>query len=284
VDYASDCLMKSKNGSNALEDDVQILLGRSLHRLAQAQDEMQLNCEDEKQRSEVNKMIVLLALRCLLGVGEDSLAVESLKGNGLYAALDRIHLDELSVTSTEHDIASPTNTFVSLRNVKLMADLAEEQGMHQTSRCLQRLCAHQLSQSGKFVLDLGDYEISLGEIQRKTIQSSTSAKVALDVYDEVDELVKKHQNESKKRKEGSFYSVSELTWFAKDANNRAVEHDLLGDNQTAARLYATALNLLPLCGKEMQCHAQAMNAAYQQIISRMNARGDSFSVWNLAGE
>ena len=285
MDYASDCMLKNKNGSASLQNDVQILLGRSLHRLAQAQDEIHLNCEDEKQRSEVNKMIVLLALRCLLGVGEDSLAVESLKGNGLYAALDQIHLDEVSANYAQTETTSKENIFVSLRNVKLMADLAEERNMYQTSRCLQRLCAHQLAQSGKFVLKIGDYDISLGEIQRKSIQSSSSAKDILDVYDEIDDLVKKDQNDGKEEIGGSFYSVSELTWFSKDANNRAVEHDLLGDYHTAARLFATALNLLPLCGKEMQCHARTMNAAYQQITSRMNARGDSLlSAWSLVNE
>jgi hypothetical protein len=285
VDYASDCMTKNKNGAISLGNETQILLGRSLHRLAQAQDEMQLNCEDEKQRIELNKMIVLLALRCLIGVGEDSLAVESLTGNGLYTALDLIHRDELSASSEKNETIGPENKFVSLRNVKLMADLAEERNMYQTSRCLQRLCAHQLKQADKFVLDLGDYEISLGYIQRKSIQSSLSAKDVLDVYDEIDELVKNHQSDGKKPMDGCFYNVSELIWFSKDANNRAVEHDLLGDYQTAARLFAIALNLLPLCGKEMQCHAKSMNAAYQQITSRMNDRGDSlFSVWSLASD
>lgn len=285
VDYAADCMMKNKSGTAALENDVQILLSRSLHRLAQAQDEMHLNCEDEQQRSEVTKMIVLLALRCLLGVGEDSLAIESLKRNGLYNALHKIHLDELSSSSSQNKKKNLEHPFASLRNVKLMADLAEERNMHETSMCLQRLCAEQLVQSGAFILDLGDYEISLGEIQKKSIHSSSSAKDVLDVYDEINELVKKHQNEGKKMKYDSFYSASELTWFAKDANNRAVEHDLLGDNPTAARLFATALNLLPLCGEELQCHAQAMNSAYQQIISRMTGREDSLlSVWSLISE
>lgn len=275
MDYASECMMKSKSGSVSLQNDVQILLGRSLHRLAQAQVEIQLNCKDKKQHFEVNKMIVLLALRCLLGVGDDSLAAESLQVNGLYAALVQIHLDELSASSSQNETMSLESSFISLRNVKLMADLAEERNMHQTSRCLQRLCSHQLSQSGKFVLDLGGYEISLGEVQRKSIRSSSSTKDVLDVYDEIDELVKKSQNEGKKSIDGRFYSVNELTWFAKDANNRAVEHDLLGDYETAARLFATALNILPFCGREIQCHASTMNTAYQQIISRMNSRGDS---------
>ncbi|KAL7544103.1 hypothetical protein ACHAXR_013581 [Thalassiosira sp. AJA248-18] len=284
VDYAADCMHGSEKVVGDVHNEVQILLSRSLHRLAQAQEELQLNCEDEQQRSGATKMIVLLALRCLLGVGEDLLAFESLTANGLYDALRKIHLDEMSSSDTYRDESMETQ-FITLRNVKLMADLAEERKMNQTSRCLQLLCAQQLSQTGTFVLDIGGYEMSLGEIQKHIIQSASSAKDVLEVYDDIDALVGKHRKASKEVIGGSFYSASDLTWFAKDSNNRAVEHDMLGDDQTAAKLFATALNLLPLCGQDVQCHAQAMNAAYQQVLSRMTTRGDSLgSIWNLICE
>jgi len=285
VDYAADRMFGGGNNRvGSVDNDVQILLSRSLHRLAQAQEELQLNCDDEQQRSEVNKMIVLLALRCLLGVGEDSLALESLKSNGLYDALHKIHLDELPSLSQTQDGIFGTQ-FVTLRNVKLMSDLAEERKMHQTSRCLQRLCAQQLSDTSKFVLDIGEYEISLGDIQKDIIQSAFSAKDVIEVYEEIDALVEKHREASKKGEGGDFYSVEDLTWFAKDANNRAVQHDLLGDDNTAAKLFATALNLVPLCGQDVQCHSQSMNAAYQQVVSRIRTRGDSLSsIWNLINE
>ena len=139
-----------------------------------------------------------------------------------------------------------------------------------------------MSQTGKFVLDIGDYEVSLGEIQRRTIQMATSAQDVLDVYAEIDQIVEKHQHVGKDRKDGSFYSMHVLNWFAKDANNRAVEHDLLGDYETAAKLFATALNILPLCGREMQQYAQSMNAAYQQVTSKMTTYGHSLgSIWSL---
>jgi hypothetical protein len=277
VDYAADCMFRSGSGIAAHDNDVQILLSRSLHRLAHAQDEMHLNCGDEQQRFEVDKMFVLLTLRCLIGVGDDSLAFESLENNGLFSALQRIHLKELSSSAKTYGGES-----LSLKNVTLMADLAEERKLHQTSRCLHCLCAQLMSQTGKFVLDIGDYEISLGEIQKRTIQMATSAKDVLDVYAEIDKIVEKHQHVGKDRKDGSFYSKNDLNWFAKDANNQAVEHDLLGDYETAAKLFATALNILPLCGKEMHQYAQAMNAAYQQVTSKIVTCAHSLgSFWSL---
>lgn len=262
MDYASDCLFKSGGDITPLNNDVQILLSRSLHRLAMAKDELQLNCSDEKQRCEIDKMIVLLTLRCLLGVGDDSLAYECLNSNGLISAL---------TMCSEGDSQS-------LSNVALMSSLAEEKKMRQTSRSLNCLCAQLLSSTLSFAVDIGDCKIFLGDIQKKTIQSSTCAKDCIDVYSEIDQLVKNHKNAGTERKDGSFYSMMDLDWFAKDSNNRAVEYELLGDNQTAATLFAVALNLLPLCGKEMQQYKNPMNAAYQQITAKMS--GDSL-IWNL---
>lgn len=273
VDYASDCLFKSGGDITPLNNDVQILLSRSLHRLAMAKDELQLNCSDEKQRCEIDKMIVLLTLRCLLGVGDDSLAYECLNSNGLISALGKIYLNEMSLLTMCSEGDSQ-----SLRNVALMSSLAEEKKMRQTSRSLNCLCAQLLSSTLSFAVDIGDCKIFLGDIQKKTIQSSTCAKDCLDVYSEIDQLVKNHKNAGTERKDGSFYSTMDLDWFAKDSNNRAVEYELLGDTQTAATLFAVALNLLPLCGKEMQQYKHPMNAAYQQITAKMS--GDSL-IWNL---
>ncbi|KAL3802897.1 hypothetical protein ACHAW5_006192 [Stephanodiscus triporus] len=277
VDYAADYMLRVGSGIATLENDVQVLLSRSLHRLAHAQDEMHLNCGDEQERFEVDKMIALLALRTLIGVGDDSLAFESLKNNGLFNALQGIHLKELSPLAKPNEGESQ-----SLRNVTLMANLAEERKMYQTSRCLHCLCAQLMAQRGNFVLDIGGYEIALGDIQKRTIQMATSAKDVIDVYAEIDTVVERHQHVGKDRKDDSFYSMADLNWFAKDANNRAVEHDLLGDYETAAKLFATALNILPLCGKEMQQYAQPMNAAYQQVTSKMETFGHSLgSFWSL---
>lgn len=276
MDYAADSMFRSGNGAATSNNDLRILLSRSLHRLAHAQDELHLNCGDNQQRFEVNNMIMILTLRCLIGVGDDCLAFESLH-NGLLLALEKVPIKELSSSTKETEGGSQ-----SLMNVALMADIAEERKMHQTSRCLHRLCAQVMSQTGKFVLDICDCERSLGEIQKKTIQIATCARDVIDVYDDIDMIVKKHQVVDKNRKDGGFYSMEDLNWFVKDANNRAVEHEILGDDETAAKLFATALNILPLCGREMQQYAQAMNAAYQHVTARKGAAAHSLgSIWSL---
>ena len=280
VDYATDCMFKDKSNTvSSVSNEVQTLLTRSLGRLAQAQEELQLNCEDQKQLSEANKMVTLLTLRCLLGVGKDLLAFESLKNRGLDKALNKIHLDEMSSSGQ-------TIPFVTLKNVRLMGRLAKERKMHETSRCLQRLCAHQLSQTGKFLLEIGEHEVViLGEIQRDIIQSAVSTREILEMYEEVNLLVEKHGKVSKQKNTDKFYSVEDLTWFVKDAHNRAVQYELLGDDNLAAKLFAVALNLVPLCGQDVQCHAQSMNIAYQQAVSKMRSRGDSLSsIWNLISD
>ena len=278
VDYASECMFGGGKIAT-LDNEVLELLSRSLHRLGQAREEMTLNCEDEQQLVDMNKMTVLLALRCLLEVGCDTQANESLNNNGLYNALQKIHLNSPNQDDDE---------FVILRNVKLMADLAEERNMKQTSRTLQRLCAESLSQTGRFVLDIDGYEMSLGEIQQKIIMSASSAKEVIDVYQSIDALVeKKHPNSFKKGgvvDDDTFYSVADLTWFAKDANNRAVQHDLLGDYDTATKLFATALNLLPYASKELQTHSKAVNAAYQDALNRTMNRDTLSEIWNLVAE
>ena len=258
-----------------LDNEVLELLSRSLHRLGQAREEMTLNCEDEQQLVDMNKMTVLLALRCLLEVGCDTQANESLNNNGLYNALQKIHLNSPNQDDDE---------FVILRNVKLMADLAEERNMKQTSRTLQRLSAESLSQTGRFVLDIDGYEMSLGEIQQKIIMSASSAKEVIDVYQSIDALVEKKHRNSSDKDDDTFFSVADLTWFAKDANNRAVQHDLLGDYDTATKLFATALNLLPYASKELQTHSKAINAAYQDALNRTTNRDTLSEIWNLVAE
>lgn len=277
VDYASSL----GGGVAALDNDVQILLSRSLHRLAHAKEEMKLNCEDEHQISEVNKMVALLALRCLLGVGEDSLAYESLNNNGLYLALRQLHITS---SLNQSDDETDENQHVILKNVKLMADdVAEERNMTQTSLCLQRLCATMLSMSGKFSLDLGDeYEVSLGEIQRSIILSASTAKEVVDVFDNVQELVEKHgKSPFHSSDDGSFYSTNELNWLGVEANNRAVTLNLLEDYDGASQLFAVALSLLPHCGKEFKYHGQSINTAYQHVLSQRTSRDALSSILNL---
>ena len=77
-----------------------------------------------------------------------------------------------------------------------MASLSEEQKMPQTTRTLLRVCAQQLSHTGRFVVGFEECTMSLGEIQRKSILSASTIKDVMQVYKEVDMLVQKHRESS----------------------------------------------------------------------------------------
>ena len=271
ADYASECMFNnsSSKGVGHVDNDVHILLSRSLHRLAHAQEEMLLNCEDENQLNEVNKMTSLLALRCLLGVGDDDKAAECLTNNSLAEALRKIHADELASSSSSMDEDESTQTqFVILRNVKLLADAAEVQNMTQTSKSLNRLSCSMLTQTSKFEVDIGGYTVSLGEIQRKIIEQATSVKDVMEVFQEVSSTVEKKQKGNEG--DGEAYSVTDLSWFASTAHNKAIQHKMIGDNEVAKELFAISLNLLPFCSKELQSYRSVIHEAFTQANASTN--------------
>lgn len=270
VDYVTSIIHSSGGSSNATTNTKSLsLLRRSLFRLAQAQEEFLLNCEDKSQGNEVSTMIALLTLRCLLGVGDDSLAHDALKSRGLATTLQTLHDEELSISDdfSKHTI---------LRNVYLMSDFAAEKNMKLTSAMLMRICATQIPQAGNFVLDLGGCIVSLGSLQRKIILSASTEREVMCAFDEIDRLVKNRSGTSNHDSiddDSSFYSKDELGWFTIEAYNRAVHLTLLGDYTYSEALLATALNLLPLCCSEIQCHGKDMRAAYQHTVSKKTGMG-----------
>jgi len=279
ADYASHSMFNnSSKGVGHVDNDVHILLSRSLHRLAHAQEEMLLNCEDESQLNEVNKMTSLLALRCLLGVGDDGQASAALN-EGLAEALRKIHTDEQASSSSSLDEDESTQ-FVILRNVKLLADAAEVKSMSQTSTALNRICSSMLQQTNKFEVDIGGYTVSLGEIQRKIIELATSVKDVMEVFQEVSSTVeKKHKGNEDGYGGEAFYSTGDLTWFATEAYNRALSLKMIGDSE-AKDLFSFSLNLLPLCNKEFQSYRSVINAAFTHA-NTTTSRDTLGSIWNL---
>lgn len=259
--------------------DTKSLLHRTLHRLTRAQDEFLLNCEDDLQKNDVKKMIALLTLRCLLGIGNESLACDVLVDGGLGDFLRELYKNELD---SEVDAAGGV-----LRQLYLMACSADEQQMGRTSRILLRICASCMMINSKFVLTL-DKCLSLGEIQRKIIQSASTTKEVVLMYKDIDALVKKHKDDkggaspSSSETGSSFYSKDELDWFAIEAYNQGVGLTLLGDFPNASVLFATALTIAPLCGSEVQSHAKNnMQAAYQNSLSKNLAMGESLGSFVL---
>eukprot|EP00804_Cyclotella_cryptica_P000737 CCRYP_001018-RA/>CCRYP_001018-RA protein AED:0.02 eAED:0.02 QI:978/1/1/1/0.71/0.62/8/2038/1234 len=259
--------------------DMKNLLHRSLHRLSRAQDEFLLNCEDEVQMKDVNKMIALLTLRCLVGIEDDSLAYDIISAAGLGETLLEFCKDELPVSASPWGI---------LQNVYLMACCAEEKKMVRTFGVLLRSCASHMSRTGQFVIEL-EQSLSLGELQRKIIQSASTSKEVLEIYNDIDRIVKKHREEVGDIPDSSvsigsisFYSQDELDWLTIQAYNQGVSLTLLGDFQSARVLFATALNIIPMCSKEVQGHTKTIHAAYQHSLTKRVSMGESIA--SILGE
>ena len=212
---------------------------RTLHRLAQSQQEFELNC---KKEARVPKMIALLTMRCLLGLEEDSFSFQTCN-DGLCATLLKLHITE---------VAAGEN-FQILKQVKMMSDLALQKNMTHTDRVLSRLCSDMLQKSGVFVVG----GISLGDLQRKMIQSAVSVEEVIGVFQEIDQMSKK---------EDTCYSAKEFDWFTVEAHNRGVQLSTVGDD-ARAKIYLTfALNFIERSTREVRCHkSQIMNAFSKSV-------------------
>jgi len=201
---------------------------RTLHRLAQSQQEFELNC---KKNGQVSKMIALLTMRCLLGLEEDSFSFQTCN-DGLCATLLKLHITAAAAAGEKFQI---------LKQVKMMSDLALEKQMTHTDRVLTKLCSNMLQKSGVYVVG----GISLGDLQRKMIQSAVSVEEVIGIFQEIDDLSKKV---------GTSYSPEEFAWFTVEAHNKAIQLSTVGDD-ARAKIYLTfALNFIEFSTKEVRCH------------------------------
>ena len=219
-EFSSQCLLLSAATAvdfvmscNSPKQFVKELLRRSLHRLSQAKDEFALNSEDDTQKRDVEKMVSLLTMRCLLGIGDDSLAHDVLVAGGLEAALVALYNDESSSVAVNHRKGV-------LQNAYLVACAAEEKKMSSFGAILQRSLSSHMSGIGKFVLKIDDsFSLTLAEIQRKVIQSASTTQALIEVYKDIDVLVKKRKDQNVDAVATSvsmeeFYSTDDLDWLA----------------------------------------------------------------------
>lgn len=77
-----------------------------------------------------------------------------------------------------------------------------------------------MSGIGKFVLKVDDsFSLTLAEIQRKVIQSASTTKALIEVYKDIDVLVKKCKDQNlivaaNSVSKEEFYSTEDLDWLA----------------------------------------------------------------------
>ena len=224
------------------KSSTKILHRRTLHRLAQSQQEFELNC---KKNAKVSKMIALLTMMCLLGLEEDSFSFQTCN-DGLCATLLKLHITDAVVAGEKFQI---------LKQVKLMSDLALQKHLTHTDRVLTKLCSDMLQKSGTFVVG----EISLGDLQRKMIQSAVSVEEVIGIFHEIDDLSKK---------EGTSYSPEEFAWFTVEAHNKAIQLSTVGDD-TKAKIYSTfALKFVEFSTKEVRCHKSIIMNAFSKSVQK----------------
>jgi len=138
-----------------------------------------------------------------------------------------------------------------------MSDSALQKRMTHTDRVLTKLCSDMLQKSGAFVVG----GISLGDLQRKMIQSSVSVEEAIGVFQEIDNAVKK----ARTGKDGTSYSAGDFAWFTVEAHNRGVL-----DEKHAKTFHTFALNFADFSTKEVRCYKQQMMNAFTKSVQKLD--------------
>mmetsp|Transcript_14255 Transcript_14255/g.21073 ORF Transcript_14255/g.21073 Transcript_14255/m.21073 type:complete len:1526 (-) Transcript_14255:365-4942(-) len=209
--------------------------------------------KDEQKREANEKMdrvIAWLALRTMVELGNDALI-----SNGLEGTLSK-------VVVAEPDDAS---------HLYLCAKRAQVNKMWDSCKILLRALSNHLVKNSMSTVnvstggkDKGDtYTITLGDIQKKLVQLASSVNETVQAFENI--------AVSDKKKSISIYNQDSINWFTIEAYNRGINLMFMGDILNAERLLAIALNLLPNCGKEVECHAGEMRLAYHRAVEKKNA-------------
>lgn len=274
---------------------------RSLDRLKLSRSEFDICREGANGMDDGNldRLFAWLSLRCMVEVRNDDACVNAIESDRLLSRLDlepaltkkrKLHEVKLvetarlsgsdvankghheieQVGSNEADkpiLAFEESTIAQLYGCSCRAELS---GMPRTSRLLLLACARSIVNSGNGAIDLkGSTSHSLGEIHRRLIQLSPSVFGILEVFDEVNKVV------AVKARPADYlgYKQSDIDWFTIEAYNKGINLTFLGDISNAEKLLGIALNLLPACGKEVECHASEMRLAYRFAIERKGDAG-----------
>eukprot|EP00986_Skeletonema_menzelii_P015530 scaffold11957_cov146-Skeletonema_menzelii.AAC.2 len=220
------------------------LLRRTLHRLAQSQQEFELN---DRKKSHVSKVIALLTMRCIIELEEDSFSFQTFN-DGLCATLLKLHTNEAATSDEKFDI---------LKQVKIMSDSALRRRMTHTDRILTKLCSDMLQKSSVSMVG----GISLGDLQQKLIKTSSSVEEVIGVFNEVENVMKK---------EGTSYSPEDFGWFTTEAHNRAVQLSTVGDDARAKICSTFALNFIEFSTKEVRCHKNLIVSGFTNSVQKLS--------------
>jgi len=283
-----------------LSPSVKSKLKKSLCRLVRAKDEFNLNQTESAHKQHIEGLIAWLALRCLVEIGDDTACADALMNGGL---IDRLiaaeprsyslddanqenNIDHGSLGGTSAQLNGDTTSL--LEHIVLIAHRSESREMTVSAKHLLFFCSRNLLQSKGSTLTLIDADVfSLGKIQQKILQLSSSMRDVIRVFEDVDKAAKTCVVDSDSSddiaREKKIYSTEEIDWFTIEAYNRGVNLLFLGSIACAEQLLAIALNLLPMCGEEVECHGAEMRNAYRGAVERKGGAGGN-TISSSAGE
>ena len=209
--------------------------------------------QDERKREANDKMdmvLAWLALRTMVELGNDTAL-----SNGLEGILRKIVVAEPNDASHLYLCAKRAQVNKMWDSCKILLRALSK---HLVRNSMSTIC---ISTEGK---DKGDaYTVTLGDIQKRLVQLASSVSETVQAFEDI--------SVSEGGKSFSIYNQDSLNWFTIEAYNRGINLMFMGDILNAERLLAISLNLLPSCGKEVECHAGEMRLAYHRAVEKKNA-------------
>lgn len=306
LDDTNDQIISSQEHNNCMDclsTDQEQVLSRTMNCLIATMGEMQVLENDINQN--VTQEVVWLALTLLIVLRDDLFGSIVLNKRGLLSRL------ELELTDASLDDKSEMKDRTDpnpLDRLFLLIPLAENFGMNETAKTLLKLCAkHMLHNSSTTntcmtINSNGERrrtDFSLGLIQRKIIHLASRVEEVVDVFTSIGEYVKQHSNNSSSsfsvdnisdagiddnnyiQNQNQFtnkyqYNRDDIDYFVIEAHNRAVSLLYIGDYMNAEKLLTVSLNLLPHCGKGVECHGTEIRKVYRGVIQRRSNNGECF--------
>ena len=95
------------------------------------------------------------------------------------------------------------------------------------------------------------------------------------VLEDVDRIIKNRTTTDSKGTAYNPYSTEDIDFFAIEAHNRAVSLIFIGDVCNAEKMLTIALNLIPLCGQEVEGYATEIRRTYRGVVEHRGVGGGS---------
>ena len=266
-----------------------LLQSRIIHRIRQCHLEFQSVNEvsnDNSNKNCVEGVLAWLSIRLLIHTGNDKECVRSLVDGGILKILVQSSPASLNETKPEARSKESLENNISSIASQLYLCAKWSQAKKMISSCkllldslgklLVQSKIHRIEVQQQNVINSQPFFISIGDIRKKLVQLSSSVDDTIQIMEEVSQEVTLASNRSGNIR--ALYSQECINWFAVESYNQGINLLFLGEVTNAERMLATALNFLPSCGREVECHAAEMRLAYHRAVERKNDLSASLSI------